>query len=1779
LSDDDKTIEEMREMNDSLEAQSKTNSEKIASLQQELQQSFVNHAADCEQKVAETKSTYQAKLSKAIDKLKDMKAEADGKDATISSLNTSLAAMKEELNSRNLDNRSLQEEQVSLKAMLVELEVKISSRAEIDDVKQQMEVSYIGKIAELEAQLESLSSSQAKAVEALKESESSTSTLLEKIASMNSSHEVESKEFQAQISTLISKIDELNQQLDASQSRVRDLEATSAQVAVLITKTDDLESELTRKNAELKSLDRLLQDEAASKQKMSLSSESSMIELKRDISDLQASIITLTNERNQFQQLVIDGEQKLIEVASQLSESLASAENDKVVLSSNLSALKLKLDEAEAMIRNITHDNDASLADALSEKDSEMTSLRAQLTAYESKAKEQDLNIKSLEAQLHEHVSNAQAKKDELEEANKQLIIQLDELQAYCDGSKNRINELEVLLQTAQDQLQDRESSINRLNEKINNLSLDNENYKANELKHQHLYESERGGLENQIQELQGKLSAANQGLVELQGRYEEKIEQLEFSIRGLNEQLYASTPQSSVVALSSQLEEKAHQVQALDDELTAVRLKLAAAEEHTKDTAGVEEKYQHEVAMIQVSVKDLEEEKKQLQRQLDDVRADSDYKKIRINELEAFLEAAHDQIQEKDSSINQLNEMIGHLLLEIKSSNTNKTQVQELQAALESKDKELIEFHGKLSVASQGLVDLQGKYEEKIHSLESSIRDLNEQLSAATALSTQLEEKDRQIQALGTDLVAIRLKLVTVEEQATWSQDVLQSEREALAKDLAAIEEKHGQELSMLQASIEELKEAKRQLEVQLDELQAESDGKKICIDELEATLQTVHAQIQEKDSSINCLNEKISSLSLEIEAYKSHGSLQIHELQAVLESKDKELIGFQGKLSFANQGLADSQERYEEKIQSLESNIRDLNEQLAATPHSSIEALSTQLEEKVNQVQTLDSELATIRLKLVAAEVAIRDAWSQAEREVHAKDLAAREEKHQQELATMQASMEELDGVKMQLQLQLEALQSDHNSLQTRLVDLERFLSNSQEEVSRMTSQLEAKNHLEETDPIITPQEESMSAAIADLERSLSEKLAENESLRSQLACSQQESLSHVEIIEQLEEQLSLQHRQEKELQDLIGSLHAEVEIVNQEKDEQTSRLKADREMIVSRANQHITELEEELQDTRYQYQTLNEQYIGLQGHFKEYESSFQTQTSDPEHLLIISAMENQKMELLARIDELEDQKKTFSSIITEKENLIEQLKDQILAANENQNHHSFSNNHNDEKIASLEAKIIEIQGEAKSKLSRAVDRIKELKAEVDHLNTTRIVELERERDSFKTQVIEAQEQFKQQTTKVIERMKELKKEVEAKSQRIVELESMNTTPAVVVATEQEEVGAIAPAAAGSSYEQRIQEFEADIVSLMERLSAANESERQLAEKYRELESKLLTTQQTLEERDTQIISYEDHVKSLTTTLQSFTNDQEEMSKLKKANENLKRRVDRFRQATESRLHPMQLQLQVEVIMRVQDPIDQDTIWCFVNRERSKAELSVDRMFASSSSSSSSKHSNADYITIDDNNLAPTLTNQSSEYTWYREADLDFSQLRSISASTGDDAHDANHGAVSFSIEGGDEDHGLNLPLTLQEQYQAQFESTYANERQELVDQLASLREELENSQKAFDVYRERAKTSLLKTANEQQTLEAKYQALQEQLKEEKAKSQSLEGQSQAKEEAYSAAQVQYEEKIQHEQLIVQTLRQTLLEANDEVTRYKSECDKLKAAQIKLVSHVSYY
>ena len=114
--------------------------------------------------------------------------------------------------------------------------------------------------------------------------------------------------------------------------------------------------------------------------------------------------------------------------------------------------------------------------------------------------------------------------------------------------------------------------------------------------------------------------------------------------------------------------------------------------------------------------------------------------------------------------------------------------------------------------------------------------------------------------------------------------------------------------------------------------------------------------------------------------------------------------------------------------------------------------------------------------------------------------------------------------------------------------------------------------------------------------------------------------------------------------------------------------------------------------------------------------------------------------------------------------------------------------------------------------------------------------------------------------------------------------------------------------------------------------------------------------------------------------------------------------------------------------------------------------------------------------------------------------------------------------------------------------------MKSIFNEERTRLQERIEQLTAEIDSSKTTFDRYRERARDSLRKTAEEQQIVEAKLSQLVDQLKAERLKTSELEASHRRMETQYHKTLQEYDASIRREQEAVRDCRRRLDEFKED-------------------------
>jgi len=287
------------------------------------------------------------------------------------------------------------------------------------------------------------------------------------------------------------------------------------------------------------------------------------------------------------------------------------------------------------------------------------------------------------------------------------------------------------------------------------------------------------------------------------------------------------------------------------------------------------------------------------------------------------------------------------------------------------------------------------------------------------------------------------------------------------------------------------------------------------------------------------------------------------------------------------------------------------------------------------------------------------------------------------------------------------------------------------------------------------------------------------------------------------------------------------------------------------------------------------------------------------------------------------------------------------------------------------------------------------------------------------------------------------------------------------------------------------------------------------QLKELNTTLSATIDDLKQSLEGRDTQIASYEDHVALLDGQLadckKSIANIKDEL--LDKAATLDAVNVQLAQHESESAMR-MAVPSSFEVLMRVDDG---DQIWCLVSYCSSTAEAGGNRL------------------------------------EWKPEHDvLQWVESRNVDSESG------------FSIDVED----VDMPPTVQELLESQFD----RERTHLGNRIVELENELTNSQKTFELYRDRARVSLKKTASDQKASDEKILQLTEKIKLQEAHIREAEDTVRKHEMHRMEAIKVLQDEIKKEKMLTQSLRQRIDECVIELSSIRAaEKELLKSLQTK--------
>ncbi|XP_059350316.1 CAP-Gly domain-containing linker protein 1-like isoform X3 [Daphnia carinata] len=1031
--------------------------------------------------------------------------------------------------------------------------------------------------------------------------------------------------------------------------------------------------------------------------------------------ELKAKLEEMIRQYAASQEQVLKLNEEKSQLELQLTDSLATSNQTRHTVETEVNELKMKLDELERQA--------AKSEEQLFSLDEEKVQLELQL------ANAQAAIAESEEAKRAEVESN----KQKLEEITKRTET-LERLGAESSERLKQVEEEKIKLNT---ELEKALSLLEELKE-TSKTETDTSRFEFEELKAQYdalevqrteiqiqlaNVEKEKIKSEDERVKLDAELQSVKVLLAESKGTATTEIEATKNEFAELK--IKYGTLERQLEEVKTELENlqrkkiKSDEEKAkLEAELKTVQLSLSEYKEAMKVEA---EKKQVEYEDLKGKCENLERQHAEVKVQLSNIQEE----KIKIDEEKSRLDA---ELQMAQLSLSE----------SIKATTTeaekNKCAFEELKAQceiLKLKESEMeIQLANLIEEKRKSEMELQKKYEEEHEMWIKKFDDLERQKATNEQRLTQIDEEKSRLETellrlsskssdTSQDLTRLHGELMVARQtSADW-----QSQASKLELEKTSLEQLNSAFSSDLQNSKKEITElisVKTEIELQLANLKEEKNKsemalQKVCKEEVESWKQKVDDFEKQKTTN----DQRLAQLDEE----KSRLESELLQLSSVSSNTSQDLTRLRGELVSANETLVESQSQVS-KLEQEKSSLEQINATLCS------------------DLQNLEERISELSLAKIELERQIK------EENQSLKDFQAQYEKDKSEW----------DRLSKELHENMQSKTKEITTLTAVLEQLKTQLQNANESLVEMEAQsLNEKSEWEKTN----------SALVSDLtskEKHVTDLISVNEKYESELNIAKEECSRMKQLLQSLEA-----HQQESlggmaELQKSIAVL--EVEKSNwlaeklrlegsiaqfetrlsslsnekeksdrtiQERDNRLAKLTEEVTLLQQKFTAHIAELEQKLKENRKTEETEQELQAALveaRARADEIQSALEESQKNEKELLkvreqLISANklheefveqnQKEKNELKQRMEELAAAKESMQLRELKLQEELTLLKRQV-----------------DEQTSRLKGQLDDTKKEAEITLQLFQDledankRIKELQSNLEE-NDQKLIELQ--------------------------------------------------------------------------------------------------------------------------------------------------------------------------------------------------------------------------------------------------------------------------------------------------------------------------------------------------------------------------------------------------------------------------------------------------------------------
>ncbi|XP_061914374.1 golgin subfamily A member 4 isoform X1 [Entelurus aequoreus] len=1156
-----------------------------------------------------------------------------------------IAQLRSRLQLANAQNEELQEQKEKAeKSTFEELERALSSAQKAEEARKQLQVQTEEQIREAERVNEEerkslqqeLTRVKQEVVTIMKKSSEERMANLEKVHS--EALAAKEEELSARISTAIEQCKAEYAQLTKEQE----------QQASLALEDADLQKSALKIEADSKDKEMRQQLEVARTRIMEL--ESSLEKISQDGSSMSHE---LSSQMDQLE----DKHKK--QMSSLKEDHQTQLEKHKGTLTEQHNAALEELKEKHRVeLEALLKDKDLQIQTHTEKKNQKLDAKQAEQDALSAELSEVMKSKQLLEEKLAE-IQNVHclALQDQVAKHNAEIVNIKQEHELSLDGMEKTLKEefkaLKIVLREKEKKIEDLTQAVKTLKEKLHSNVQDlNVKAKLIEDLQQSLthFQLENSSFQEASNTISNDLVQSKKDLKDLQHQLKiakNDCQQKELLLQELEQQL-----QRSKKELSEQEKSHAGELNTKHEAQTCLQKQLDnenAAHEKLKtimtEIEGKMKKQETKMEKFKQRTKEMTDNFKKKLKEKDE------YVKDELAKKDTELQQKEKQVQEKilemaqtnsQGMSNAMSELQANHLAEVeKLRNTHKQEILELEHHLQEKlrqqEEELMEKYSqtlqeKIQELEESYLKLSRSTEEK-EQVVTSMKNLKEQLlvqeTTVQKLKEELHKAGIMVESLSTSEELLRKQIKSVEKNLTQALN----ERDSLQDKLNITEEENREKFKTWSDKIEETEKQLQTLKgSQQEDMQTKSEESAIQIRAMEAQFQQqlnmISNQMQSYCKDVQSkVVDRTSELCQTVESRVSElkqrllcSQTNIAHLKKVVSSKIDNICTLEENLrqkTEENNNLCIS-------VEQVTAQVNAHMEQIKALMHEN-ENNSLSISEKAQKIEEL-SELNKVisvglkenELQVSNLEIIISDLKHQLEGNLKEKEEAILELKQQHEeerqkvIAQAEETIQRLKQERVTASEQANALRASLSenvntvaSLKTRLEELERVISEKNEDLQRLTTNFDNQSiSKSEMDQVLSEKEQKVSELTAELEgcnrrfgelqEQLDSKIRECE----QLACNlkQQHSIrenERKELVEKLQqngnseqEMVKRLHHLEEHNQACKSQLQSKQEEFKKLKDEslkETERLMAESTRKVSelkkKAEQKISQIKKQL------------------------------------------------------------------------------------------------------------------------------------------------------------------------------------------------------------------------------------------------------------------------------------------------------------------------------------------------------------------------------------------------------------------------------------------------------------------------------------------------------------------------------------------------------------------------------------------------------------------------